>query len=77
MRGIKAALLFSILALIGWALINLGQMILAEYPLYTVWQLGAAVACLYCLGDMIDRSREWLGRGGERRPYRQAWRGWR
>lgn len=77
MRGIKAALLFGLLALIGWSLINLGKMMLALYPAYELWMWGAAVACIYAIGDSLDRSREWLGRGGERRPYRQAWRGWR
>ena len=78
MRGIKAAFLLALIALVGWGLVNLGQMILARYPDYLLWQLGAAIACVYVLGDTIDRSREFLGwRGGERRTYRRAWGPWR
>lgn len=77
MRAIKAVILLGMIALIGWALVNLGQMMLAAYPDYKLWMWGATIACIYVLGDSLDRSREWFGRGGERRPYRPAWRGWR
>ena len=78
MRAIKAAFLLALIALVGWGLINLGQMVLALYPDYKLWMLGAGIACIYVLGDALDRSREWLGwRGGERRTYRRAWGPWR
>ena len=77
MRGIKAALLLGLFALVGWALVNLAQMMLAAYPGYLLWQMGAALACVYVLCDALDRSREWLGWGGERRIIRRpAWRRW-
>ena len=78
MRGIKAAILLALIALIVWAVVNLGQMMLGLWPEYKFWMLGAAIACVYSLSDLLDRSREWLGwRGGERRTYRRAWGPWR
>ena len=75
MRAIKAALLLALVGLIGWALVNQGQAMLAVWPDYRLATLGAVVACIYVLGDLADRSREWFGwrsAGPRRRSY--PWR---
>ena len=71
MRGIKAALLLALVALIGWAPLVQGQMAATLWPDYKLSILGGIVACIYCLADTFDRSREWMGwrAGGSRRRY--------
>ena len=71
MRGIKAALLLALVSLIGWSLLIQGQMAATLYPDYKLSVLGGIVACIYCLSDLADRTREWLGwrSGGPRRRY--------
>lgn len=70
MRGIKAALLLALVALIGWALISQGLEWAAIWPDYKLATLGGVIACVYALGDVLDRSREWFGfRSGTRRRY--------
>lgn len=71
MRGIKAALLLALVGLIGWALVSQGQAMMAIWPDYRWATLGGVVACIYALGDVLDRSREWFGwrSGGPRRRY--------
>ena len=75
---LKAAIFVVLVAITAWSGANLAYRAWLVYPTWDVVATGGALACAYCLGDILFRRNEWIGlRRYEGPRRRMAWGPWR